>query len=281
MPEKLTRTDYEVRLSRVATYIYDHLEEPLDLLKLAEVACLSPYHWHRIYQAAYGESAAQTVKRLRMHRAADYLVNTDKPIERIAELTGYTTVQSFTRIFKAQFGLPPAQYRSQGSHMKFQLNLDNPASSEFSVTVQRVEPPPVYAAEHRGPLMNIGEAFDTLFRYFAAHGLIGAQTRMFGVFPDDPSSVEESELRSFAAVTYDGQQSAPFTKLTPRAGDYAVLRHKGPYANMRDAYTWFFGTWLVNSGREADDAPVVEEYLNNPRDTAPTELLTDLYLPLR
>jgi AraC family transcriptional regulator len=26
---------------------------------------------------------------------------------------------------------------------------------------------------------------------------------------------------------------------------------------------------------------VLEEYLNSPRDTAPTELLTDIYLPLR
>jgi AraC family transcriptional regulator len=69
--------------------------------------------------------------------------------------------------------------------------------------------------------------------------------------------------------------------LTTPGGDYAVLRHKGPYADMRAAYVWMFGTWLPQSGREPADAPVLEEYLNNPRDTPPTELLTDFYLPLK
>ena len=60
---------YEARLSRVLDHIYDHLDEPLDIDRLAEIACLSPYHWHRIYQAMYGETIAATVRRLRLHRA--------------------------------------------------------------------------------------------------------------------------------------------------------------------------------------------------------------------
>lgn len=61
---------YETRLNRVVDYIYDHLEEDIRLDRLAEVACLSPYHWHRIYAASRGETVATTVKRLRLHRAA-------------------------------------------------------------------------------------------------------------------------------------------------------------------------------------------------------------------
>ena len=51
-------TDYQERLSRVVAYIHDHLDEPLDLNRLAEVAHLSPCHWHRVYQALYGETIA-------------------------------------------------------------------------------------------------------------------------------------------------------------------------------------------------------------------------------
>jgi AraC-like DNA-binding protein len=47
-------TDYHERSSRVTTYIYDHLDDELDLNNLAEVACLSPYHWHRVYHAMRG-----------------------------------------------------------------------------------------------------------------------------------------------------------------------------------------------------------------------------------
>ena len=69
--------------------------------------------------------------------------------------------------------------------------------------------------------------------------------------------------------------------MTIVGGEYAVLRHKGPYADMRGSYQFLYGTWLPQSGREPADAPCVEEYLNTPRDTAPTELTSDIYLPLR
>ena len=50
------RIDYNDRLNRVTAYIYDHLDDEIDLNRLAEVACLSPYHWHRVYHALHGET---------------------------------------------------------------------------------------------------------------------------------------------------------------------------------------------------------------------------------
>ena len=73
----------------------------------------------------------------------------------------------------------------------------------------------------------------------------------------------------------------PLVETTIGGGRHAVLRHKGPYATMRSAYQWFYGAWLAQSGEEVEDAPVFEEYLNNPRDTEPQDLLTDIYLPLK
>jgi AraC family transcriptional regulator len=50
---------------------------------------------------------------------------------------------------------------------------------------------------------------------------------------------------------------------------------------MKASYQWLFGEWLPQSGKEVANAPCIEEYLNNPQNTAPTELLTDIYLPLK
>lgn len=57
--------EYGERMDRVTAYVFDHLDDALDLNRLAEVACLSPYHWHRIYHAMRGETIAATVRRLR------------------------------------------------------------------------------------------------------------------------------------------------------------------------------------------------------------------------
>jgi AraC family transcriptional regulator len=68
---KTTRNDYGRRVTRVTTYISDHLDEDLSLERLAEIACFSPYHFHRIYRGIAGETACDTIRRLRLDRAAD------------------------------------------------------------------------------------------------------------------------------------------------------------------------------------------------------------------
>jgi AraC family transcriptional regulator len=277
------RARYEERLSHVLNHIYDHLDEPLDIERLAEIACLSPYHWHRIYQAMHGETVATTVRRLRLHRAAGYLANGSMPIAEIAQRSGYSSLQSFSRTFRAVFGMPPAQYRKQGTHSRFrpaQSGDDHMTMRE--VVIRDVPTMQVLSVDHLGSYMQIGKAFDALMGWLAARDLFAPEMRMIGIYYDDPGIVPEAELRSKAGVVLPGsvEIAAPVSMTQVRGGEYAVLLHKGPYADMAAAYQWLYGEWLVQSGREAADAPVFEEYLNNPKDTAPSELLTEICLPL-
>ena len=115
---------YQDRLTRVQAYIHDHLADDLDLNSLAEIACMSPTHWHRIYHGVFGETVAATVKRVRLHTAAGMLANSEIPIDDIAKRCGYPNLQSFTRIFSDSYGMPPARYRKEGSHRKFQNAVD-------------------------------------------------------------------------------------------------------------------------------------------------------------
>ncbi len=274
--------DYQDRLDRVTAYIHDHLDEDLDFRKLAEVACLSPYHWHRIYLAVHGETAAATVKRLRLQRAARQLANTATPVREIAEASGYKTLQSFTRAFRSAYGLPPAQYRARGSHTQFQPQKQEGAAAMYDVTLKTFPQTTAITIPHRGPYMKIGKAFETLFGWLATRGLLSHDIRSVAIYYDDPDAIAEAELRSRAGIISETELpiEAPLERTEIAGGPYAVLRHKGPYADLPAAYRWLFGEWLVNSGREPADSPCFEEYLNNPRDTPPTELLTDIWLPL-
>jgi AraC family transcriptional regulator len=280
------RDRYAARLARVLDHIYDHLDEPLDIERLAEIACLSPYHWHRIYHAMYGESLAATVRRLRLHRAAGFLANGTMPIAEIAERSGYGSLQSFTRTFSTVFGVPPAQYRNAGTHTRFRPSFATPGEFEMTnddVVIRNVEGFDLLTVDHAGPYMEIGKAFDTLMGWLASRSLLSGEMRMIGLYYDDPALVKESELRSKAGVWLPHAVDVPdglvqVTRVV--GGKYAVLRHQGPYADMAAAYQWLYGEWLVNSDHEAADAPVFEAYLNNPKNTAPAQLLTDICLPL-
>ncbi len=270
------RTNYARQLGRVIAHIYDHLDDDLDLDALAAVACLSPHHWHRIYHALYGETAAATVKRLRLQRAAGDLSNGSLPIEAIAARAGYPSLPSFTRTFKAAYGLPPARYR----HDPTSREKD---SAMYDVLVRDLAPLRLAAMPHRGAYLAIGRAFDALFTTLGAGNLIRPDLQMAAIYLDDPTAVAEDALRSWAGVIVgdDFPVAAPLQLVELAGGPHAVLRHKGPYPDMKAAYDWLYGDWLVQSGREAADAPLFETYLNSPQDTRPADLLTDIHLPLR
>lgn len=283
MKEESIWAVYEQRLPRVSAYIYDHLDEELDLDRLSDIACMSPHHWHRVYRAVHGETLATTVKRLRLHRAAGDLVQTSLSVEEIAKRTGYPNLQSFTRIFKSVFGMPPARYRREGSHTVFQSANGKGFGEMYNVTMKRIAPRELAGVSHTGSYMGIGRAFETLGGTLQARKLYRQDMKMVGIYLDDPDLVAEENLRSFACVT-EGQHvpaDEPLVRKHLEGGEYAVLRHKGPYADMHKAYQWLYGEWLPSSGREVRDTVRFEEYINNPRDAAPKELLTDIYLPVK
>ncbi|MBB4195029.1 AraC family transcriptional regulator [Rhizobium aethiopicum] len=275
-------TLYETRLRRVSAYIHDHLDEELDMERLAEIACLSSYHWHRIYRAIHGETLAATVKRLRLHRAAGEIVRTELAVSEIAKRSGYPNLQSFNRIFKSVYGMPPARYRKEGSHTAFLSSPNGKTKAMFDVTLRQIEPIELIGVAHTGSYMQIGKAFETLFGTLYARGLARPDMRMIGVYLDDPDIVPAEKLRSIACVISNPgvPTEAPFERRTIEGGEYAVLRHKGPYADMYKAYQWLYSEWLPNSGRQLKESVMFEEYLNNPRDVPPTELMTDIHMPL-
>lgn len=280
------RINYERHLMRVTSYLHDHLDDDLDLDKLAEIACLSPYHWHRIYQGIHGESVVATVKRLRLQRAATLLSRTSTAIDEIASLSGYPNVQSFTRIFSSVYGMPPARYRKEGRHTQFPVPPQIRSQMMFSVQINTIPAISLLCIENTGSYMGISKAFDMLNGIAASRQLFSEQTRWIGVFFDDPCAVEESALRSRACISIPDhlKQPTPEAPLVPmqiEGGRYAVLRYQGPYSDMQPVYQWFYGTWLPASGYEAADAPPFEDYLNNPRETLPADLLTDIYMRLR
>jgi len=283
--DSASQAGYIRRFTRVTEYIYANLDAELDLSTLADVAALSPWHWHRIWQAVYGETVAATVKRLRLQRAAADLVQSARPLDEIWPRAGYGSLAAFSRSFKEAYGLPPAEYRKAGSHIRFTMPFSPKGVSIMrDVAIRTLAPATLAVIPHQGSYMQIGRAFEMLFGTLAARNLLQPGLCMKGLFYSDPTSVPEEELRSAAGIIVPDAAfpiEAPLERASLRGGDYAVLRHQGPYSDMKAAYDWLYGEWLVRSGREAADAPVFEDYLNNPREVPPTELLTDICLPLK
>lgn len=274
---------YQTRLNRVVDHIYDHLDDDIRFDDLAEIACLSPWHWHRVYTAMRGETITETIRRLRLSRAAEWLANSDLALDAIARRAGYSSADAFGRAFKDAYGKSPADYRETGSHAAFKAALLAEDGAGFPVSMETLAPIRCASIAHAGSYMQIDRAMGRLFSALAARDAMAPDQRMMAVFYDDPDLVPVENLRSRAcSPVADGVALAPpIEEAMLRGGLYARLRYQGPYADMKGAYRWLLGVWLPQSGHEPDDAPMFEAYLNSPQQVAPDALVTDIHLPLR
>ncbi len=157
---------------------------------------------------------------------------------------------------------------------------------KHEVEIRRLPDLRGYAVTHTGPYMKVSDAFMRIGAWVGQHGLIGPGAKVIGIFYDDPDTTPEAQLRAKACImpadgAPDVEPAPPVERATVAGGEYAVLLHTGPYADLKTAYQWLYGDWLRHSGREAANAPPFELYLNSPMDTAPADLRTELYLPLR
>jgi AraC family transcriptional regulator len=152
-----------------------------------------------------------------------------------------------------------------------------------SIEIKTETPLTVAGIAHKGPYAQIGRAFDQLHGLCGQRGLYGPASQLVAVYYDEAAITPPAQQRALAGITVaEGTPvEPPLQKETLDGGAYAVLRHLGPYAELGASYDWLFGTWLPQSGREAADRPCFEIYRNTPMDTAPEDLITDIYLPLR
>ena len=278
-----TTEDYRRRMNRVVDYLHRNLNQNIRIDDLAEIAHLSPHHWHRIYSATQGETVAATLKRLRLEQAADNLANTTTTIKTIAVSAGYSTTEAFGRAFRDVYSLTPAAYREKGSHTAFKTANLLEDAYRFDVEIGMLGFTACASVSHQGSYMKINHAMARLFGALTEQQLLHDGSVMAAVFLDDPELIAENELRSAACSPLAELQSlqSPLEPLNLFDGEYAKLLYTGPYADMKDAYQWLYGVWLPQSGYNVADAPCVECYLNNPQEVSPAELQTLMCLPLQ
>ncbi|PIE15696.1 MAG: AraC family transcriptional regulator [Rhodobacterales bacterium] len=276
------QNDYEKRLLRVIDHIYENVDQDLSLDALADVAAMSRFHWHRVFHAVTGETCAAAVRRIRLHRGACWLVQRDWSQEEVARRLGYGSQQSFIRAFRSAYGVSPGAFRKIGKIELPQMLRRKGDLKMFPVEIQNAPKRRLVGLPHRGAYMDIGQTFEKLSAIVTSRNLWPQVRGMLGMYFDDPDAVAEAELRSFAGVDVAEDLPLPegFEELRIAAGPVAVLHYKGPYAGLKEAYTYLYGEWLPNSGRELSDQPCYEVYLNSPDDTAPADLLTDICVGL-
>jgi AraC-like DNA-binding protein len=103
--------DVLVHLRRARDHADRCYTRPLDLDELADIACLSKYHFARFFKATYGLAPMEYVSQRRIERAQDLLRATNLTVTEVCFAVGYSSLGSFSSRFRALVGESPSEFQ--------------------------------------------------------------------------------------------------------------------------------------------------------------------------
>lgn len=70
-------------------------------------------YFRKVFTRVYGESPIKYLRTVRIKKAKELLIGDDASIGRIAEMTGYSSVYTFSKMFKLETGVSPTEYAKE------------------------------------------------------------------------------------------------------------------------------------------------------------------------
>jgi AraC-like DNA-binding protein len=99
------------RITDALRFIDEHSAEPLDLARLASVACMSRYHFLRTFRKVVGATPHQYLLTVRLRASAARLVASDDSVLDVASDAGFGDLSTFHAHFRKAFGCSPRLLR--------------------------------------------------------------------------------------------------------------------------------------------------------------------------
>jgi len=195
------------RIEQTLFFIEQHINSPICLDALASDACLSPFHFHRLFKQETGETPKTYIARVRLeHIAHMMIIRRDISITELAFEYGYSSPAAFTRAFRTRYKQSPRDYRDHMRNLHknkleaYWQELDtNKVSSKNtqkrSIKVEFMAKKRVNAIRTTLDTQSINAAVNQLVNtntQKASHALI--------IYPESPFHHNRQDIRAYVAL---------------------------------------------------------------------------------
>jgi AraC-like DNA-binding protein len=112
-PSLLLHDETFRRLCRSRDLLAASYQAQVSLDQAAREACLSAFHFHRLFASAFGETPHDFLTRLRLDRAKRLLASGEMSVTDVCMEVGYSSLGSFSMKFRNFTGRPPSAYQRE------------------------------------------------------------------------------------------------------------------------------------------------------------------------
>jgi AraC family transcriptional regulator len=281
--QQAARLDYVQRVNRAIDHIVRNLARPLQLQEVAQAACFSPFHFHRIFKLLLGETLNEFVKRLRLERAL-YLMShaPRRPLTDVALSCGFSSSSDFSRSFRQHYGLPPSSFDLEGfrasRRQEFERALAGQDGAARIASLPAGDNPDGFEARLRQlPARTVAyirvldpyregvaqAACERLLAWAEERGLADGQ--WLGYMWEEPEIVALADCRYDVALVVDAvEPSGEIGRFEFPPMCVAEVVIKGDIGLEARAIDWLYKTWLPQSGFVPDEQPAFEAWAGRP-----------------
>ena len=254
------------------------------LEELADAACISKYHFLRIYQLVTGETCRETMQRLRLARAGTVLAQGGTVTE-AALVAGYGSSQALAKALRRSVGQSATQL--QDSPGRLAKTIETLGTSRapgegplLAVELASLEPFTIVAVRTQGRYMELAEVYDAL-----AESVGGMENirNIFGITMNNSEEGLGGDLVfecAFETLATPDPLPAESHLRNVSGGQFLISRHLGCFSRLGESIDSLYWSLLQTQGLYAADQPMFMHYLDDPETTPVEDLRTDIYLPV-
>ncbi|MBQ4848104.1 helix-turn-helix domain-containing protein [Pseudoalteromonas sp. MMG005] len=275
-------------ISLVGQYVYDHSEQQISLDALSAYTGYSKFHFNRLFFAATGFQLGEFIQRQKLEKALHLIKQGNENIIDVAISVGYDSASSFSRAFKKNFSVTPSDIirgKLPRNERAGSLPPKKRHKEKILTPILKTRPTQtVYGLYGKGfDKQSFSTVAGKLYARLAtiAEPLNYFQLQPIGVAVDNPWVKEQTESVFFAG--FSEGLSAHKDKLDVfqwQAGVWACFKHIGPHDTMWQTISQVYSQWVLPNNIKLKDQQIVQLYLNNPTNTEPDLIETELYFAI-
>ncbi|MGP4041245.1 AraC family transcriptional regulator [Gracilibacillus sp. D59] len=120
-------------------YIESNLDNDLFIEDIAVIACMSKFHFQRMFTMLTGYTVSEYIRNRRITVAAQELINSRSKVIDVAWKYGYESPESFTKAFRRIHGTTPSEARKKSQSLKaypklsFQIQLKGDVEMDYKI----------------------------------------------------------------------------------------------------------------------------------------------------
>ncbi|WP_019637468.1 GyrI-like domain-containing protein [Paenibacillus fonticola] len=279
--------DALLRMMDALELIEQRLEGRLNIEEVAKAACVSPFHFQRMFLMLTGMTVAEYTRKRKLTLAAQELAMTSSKVIDVALKYGYDSPESFTKAFRKIHGVPPSEARSPGVSLKafprisFHLSMKGDQDMDyrivdkeaFNVIGKSIE----VKCNNKEEISRFWQechqngSIDKLASLGNGGNFLGACMNM---------QPESGDFTYMIAMPTDRSTAAEGFDLTAiPSSTWAIFNAVGPvpYA-IQHVFERIFQEWFPATGYEVANAPELEVY--SPGDISAEDYLCEIWIPI-